>query len=123
MSRNLQQTQRELFELKNEYETVKDNEFWLKRTNQDVYKHLQLALMQIEELQGHLLAGHPITEEEFTGDADAQGVISQRLVAFKNIVELQEKNIELLEIVRRLSEDKEELEYEERRLKYAELRH
>lgn len=52
-----------------------------------------------------------INNECPSGDSDSQRVISERLVEFKNIITLQEKNTELLKTVRNLAD---KLEAEER---------
>jgi nucleoprotein TPR len=115
--------------LKSEVKQLKDDEIWFHQKNVDLSQQVQTLLVALEEEHGSLPPGtlaeiRASQRSKFGGhlehsDDGAQSVISERLVAFRNIEELQKKNEELLQVVRKLSENKESEELE---LRQAELR-
>ena len=49
-------------------------------------------------------------DDSTAAESDSQGIVTERLVEFKNIIQLQEKNTELLKVVRNLAEKLESKE-------------
>ena len=72
----------------------------------DMGRQIQTLLQEIEESNGNVPR---VTESNLM---DSERIISDRLVVFKNIEELQIRNQELLRVVRVLSEEKERIEKE-----------
>ena len=71
---------------------------------------LQVLLKECEEARGGV-ASTSMSHDLSSGDISSSSqVISQHLVDFKNIDELQEQNQRLLKVVRELSEQNEERE-------------
>ncbi|GAB1608232.1 nucleoprotein TPR-like [Argonauta hians] len=77
----------------------------LTQQTSDLGRQVQYLLREIEELRG----GHVATDEEVSSTevTSSSQLISERLVTFKSVQELQVQNQRLLEVVRKLSEDRE----------------
>ncbi|KFM79525.1 Nucleoprotein TPR, partial [Stegodyphus mimosarum] len=85
----------------------------------DLNRQVQVLLKEIEEARGRSILDHRDNdksqeeeEEEVTStdDITADKVISRHLVTFRDIVEIQRKNQQLLMVIRDLSKQHEELE-------------
>ncbi|XP_035228552.1 nucleoprotein TPR-like [Stegodyphus dumicola] len=85
----------------------------------DLNRQVQVLLKEIEEARGRTILehrdndkSHEEEEEEVTStdDITADKVISRHLVTFKDIVEIQRKNQQLLMVIRDLSKQHEEME-------------
>ena len=119
---SLQQVQ----EVRMEMSQAKSDLQWLRQTNKDLSRQLQVLLLEIEELQGRVPSGSLAELEKAAAGGvpvdGVQGIISERLVAFSNIQSLQAKNMELLEIVRKLSDRTEADELEQRQIQLDEMK-
>lgn len=72
---------------------------------------MRILLVELEEARGN----HVIREDDEVGSADVSStseVISQHLVTFRSVEELQQQNQRLLVAIRDLSEEKEKDELE-----------
>jgi nucleoprotein TPR len=112
---------KQLNELQVEFRQSEDDNKWLRQTNRDLSLQVRSLLLEIEELNGRLPEDQP--NNLFNdGISDAQDLITNRLVATKNIEQLQQRNQELLEIVRKLSDEKEARELEARQSELDDLK-
>lgn len=112
-----QQLSAQLIELKKEAKHLQDDNRWARQLNKDLSVQLQSALLEVEEIRGNVPPGASIGELESNVDVEelgAQSVISERLVAFRNIQDLVNKNQELLVLTRKLSDQSENNELEKR---------
>ncbi|CAH3021550.1 unnamed protein product [Porites evermanni] len=98
-------------------EAFKKNEH-LKRENDrlrnlsgDLSQQVQVLLKECEEARGGVVSSesgmHPMSSAEVTSSSQ---VISEHLVTFRSIEELQQQNQKLLGVIRELSEEKEKRE-------------
>ncbi|XP_014791097.1 nucleoprotein TPR isoform X3 [Octopus bimaculoides] len=77
----------------------------LTQQSTDLGQQVQFLLREVEELRGgHIVANEEVSSTEVTSSSQ---LISERLVTFKSVQELQVQNQRLLEVVRKLSEDRE----------------
>ncbi|CAE1241745.1 TPR [Acanthosepion pharaonis] len=87
----------------------------------DLGQQVQYLLREVEELRG----GHIVADEAEVSSTEVTSssqLITNRLVTFKNVQELQEQNQRLLEVVRELSDKREEEEQEVTDAKTLELK-
>lgn len=92
---------------------------------QDLGRQVAVLVREVEAARaGFNTSRHPLntssTDMNQSGDADA--IISDRLVSFRDVAELQQKNIELLSVVRELSSNQESAENRVVEEKTAELK-
>ncbi|XP_037521946.1 nucleoprotein TPR [Rhipicephalus sanguineus] len=92
----------------------------------DLSRQVCQLIREVEDARG---GGVPLSQEEVSSSNDdasppltASEVISKHLVTFRNIEELQQKNAELLAVVRELSEKQEEEEKKAAEERSCELR-
>ncbi|XP_066548647.1 nucleoprotein TPR isoform X2 [Amia ocellicauda] len=129
LSAKLEQTTREMHRLQKETDEANKCSSVLERDNQrhelqltDMSQQIRVLLIELEEARGN----HVIREDEEVSSADISSsseVISQRLVTFRNIEELQQQNQRLLLALRELGEarEKEEMETTSSRVTELEL--
>ncbi|MBN3321592.1 TPR protein, partial [Atractosteus spatula] len=129
LSAKLEQAMREIHRLQKETDEANKRSSVLERDNQrfelqltDMSQQIRVLLIELEEARGN----HVIREEEEVSSADISSsseVISQRLVTFRNIEELQQQNQRLLVALRELGEarEKEEMETTSSRVTELEL--
>ncbi|KAJ8277980.1 hypothetical protein GJAV_G00082380 [Gymnothorax javanicus] len=118
LSTKLEQAMKEVGRLQNESDEANQRASVLERDNQrfelqlgDLSQQVRILLIELEEARGN----HVIRDEEDVSSADVTSsseVISQRLVTFRNVEELQQQNQRLLVALRELGEaqEKEEIE-------------
>ena len=114
-----------LQDVRMEMKQAKSDLQWLRQTNKDLSRQLQVLLLEIEELQGRVPPGSLAELEKIAAGDQTDGVqaiISERLVSFNNIQSLQTKNAELLEIVRKLSDRTETDELEQRQAQLDDIK-
>ncbi|XP_069050175.1 nucleoprotein TPR isoform X2 [Lepisosteus oculatus] len=129
LSAKLEQAMREIHRLQKETDEANKRSSVLERDNQrfelqltDMSQQIRVLLIELEEARGN----HVVREEEEVSSADISSsseVISQRLVTFRNIEELQQQNQRLLVALRELGEarEKEEMETTSSRVTELEL--
>ena len=89
---------------------LKDNEK-LKKQVKDLGQQVTVLLKEVEAARfGNTTSLAELEAQAAQGPKDADSVISQRLVVFRNIEELQKTNAELLAVVRQMSESQEKAE-------------
>ncbi|XP_020609857.1 nucleoprotein TPR-like isoform X1 [Orbicella faveolata] len=84
----------------------------LRNLSADLSQQVQVLLKECEEARGGVVSSetvsmHPMSSAEVTSSSQ---VISEHLVTFRNIEELQQQNQKLLGVIRELSEEKEKRE-------------
>jgi nucleoprotein TPR len=89
----------------------------------DLGHQVQVLLKECEEARGGLstTTGPSLSWEENQNVSSSSQVISDRLVAFRNIEELQQQNQRLLRVVRELSDEREKAEQAQADARVAEL--
>lgn len=80
---------RQLGTVQRDKKQLSDDNKWFRQTNKDLSRQLQRLLLEVEELQGRVAPGSQPFEMEL--EQGVQGVISERLLIFQNIEQLQEK--------------------------------
>uniref|UniRef100_A0A672JGB2 Nucleoprotein TPR n=1 Tax=Salarias fasciatus TaxID=181472 RepID=A0A672JGB2_SALFA len=115
LSAKLEQAIKEVHRLQNEADEANKRSSFLERENQrcelqlgDLAKQVRVLLIELEEARGN----HVVHEDEVSS-ADVSStseVISQHLVTFRSVVELQEQNQRLLVTLRELSDTQEKEE-------------
>uniref|UniRef100_A0A669CFJ6 Nucleoprotein TPR n=1 Tax=Oreochromis niloticus TaxID=8128 RepID=A0A669CFJ6_ORENI len=126
LSAKLEQAVKEVHRLQNEADEANKRSSVLERDNQrfelqlaDMAQQVRVLLIELEEARGN----HVIHEEEVSS-ADVSStseVISQHLVTFRSVEELQKQNQRLLAALRDLSEAQEKEEFEATGNKHGEL--
>ncbi|XP_035767448.1 translocated promoter region b, nuclear basket protein [Neolamprologus brichardi] len=126
LSAKLEQAVKEVHRLQNEADEANKRSSVLDRDNQrfelqlaDMAQQVRVLLIELEEARGN----HVIHEEEVSS-ADVSStseVISQHLVTFRSVEELQKQNQRLLAALRDLSEAQEKEELEATGNKHREL--
>ncbi|XP_061093863.1 translocated promoter region b, nuclear basket protein isoform X2 [Conger conger] len=118
LSSKLEQAMKEIGRLQKEADEANQRASVLDRDNQrfelqlgDLSQQVRVLLIELEEARGN----HVIRDEEEVSSADISStseVISQRLVTFRGVEELQQQNQRLLVALRELGEaqEKEEME-------------
>lgn len=115
LSAKLEQAIKEVHRLQNEADEANKRSSFLERENQrcelqlgDLAKQVRVLLVELEEARGN----HVLHEEELSSSdvSSTSEVISQHLVTFRSVAELQEQNQRLLVALRELSEAQEKEE-------------
>ncbi|XP_026146558.1 translocated promoter region b, nuclear basket protein [Carassius auratus] len=127
LSAKLEQTVTELHRLQKEADESNKRASVLERDNQrfevqlaDMSQQVRVLLIELEEARGN----HVMREEDEVCSADVSStseVISQHLVTFRSVEELQQQNQRLLVALRDLSEDKENDEMDGDTMKRSEV--
>ncbi|NWR75475.1 TPR protein, partial [Centropus unirufus] len=117
LSAKLEQAMKEIQRLQEEADKANKNASVLERENQrleiqvkDLSQQIRVLLMELEEARGN----HVIRDEEVSSAdiSSSSEVISQHLVSYRNIEELQQQNQRLLVALRELGEAREKEEQE-----------
>ncbi|XP_056337512.1 translocated promoter region b, nuclear basket protein isoform X2 [Danio aesculapii] len=127
LSAKLEQAVMEVHRLQKESDESNKRASVLDRDNQrfeiqlaDMAQQVRVLLVELEEARGN----HVIREDDEVGSADVSStseVISQHLVTFRSVEELQQQNQRLLVALRDLSEEKEKDELEGDTMKRSEV--
>ncbi|MFT7809073.1 nucleoprotein TPR-like isoform X3 [Arapaima gigas] len=118
LSAKLEQATKEIHRLQKETDEANKHSTALERDNQrleqqlaDMSQQIRVLLIELEEARGN----HVVNDDEDVSSVDISStseVISQRLVTFRSVEELQQQNQRLLAVLRELGEAKEEEEME-----------
>uniref|UniRef100_A0A8C2MUJ2 Nucleoprotein TPR n=1 Tax=Cricetulus griseus TaxID=10029 RepID=A0A8C2MUJ2_CRIGR len=128
LSAKLEQAMKEIQRLQEETDKANKHSSVLERDNQrmevqikDLSQQIRVLLMELEEARGN----HVIRDEEVSSAdiSSSSEVISQHLVSYRNIEELQQQNQRLLFALRELGETREREEQETTSSKISELQH
>ncbi|KAK7825218.1 hypothetical protein U0070_009707 [Myodes glareolus] len=128
LSAKLEQAMKEIQRLQEETDKANKHSSVLERDNQrmevqikDLSQQIRVLLMELEEARGN----HVIRDEEVSSAdiSSSSEVISQHLVSYRNIEELQQQNQRLLFALRELGETREREEQETTSSKITELQH
>lgn len=126
LSAKLEQAMKEIQRLQEDTDKANKHSSVLERDNQrmeiqikDLSQQIRVLLMELEEARGN----HVIRDEEVSSAdiSSSSEVISQHLVSYRNIEELQQQNQRLLFALRELGETREREEQETTSSKIAEL--
>ncbi|XP_036298854.1 nucleoprotein TPR isoform X3 [Pipistrellus kuhlii] len=126
LSVKLEQAMKEIQRLQEDTDKANKHSSVLERDNQrmeiqvkDLSQQIRVLLMELEEARGN----HVIRDEEVSSAdiSSSSEVISQHLVSYRNIEELQQQNQRLLVALRELGETKEREEQETTSSKVTEL--
>ncbi|XP_059531462.1 nucleoprotein TPR isoform X4 [Myotis daubentonii] len=126
LSVKLEQAMKEIQRLQEDTDKANKHSSVLERDNQrmeiqvkDLSQQIRVLLMELEEARGN----HVIRDEEVSSAdiSSSSEVISQHLVSYRNIEELQQQNQRLLVALRELGESKEREEQETTSSKITEL--
>nr|XP_033817183.1 nucleoprotein TPR isoform X1 [Geotrypetes seraphini] len=126
LSAKLEQAMREIQRLQDDTDKAHKHSSVLERENQrldlqvkDLSQQIQVLLMELEEARGnHVLRDEEVSSADISSSSE---VITQHLVTFRNIEELQQQNQRLLLTLRELGEAKEKEEEETTAAKVSEL--
>ncbi|XP_042322300.1 nucleoprotein TPR isoform X2 [Sceloporus undulatus] len=126
LSAKLEQAMKEIQRLQDNADKANKQASQLERENQrlenqvrDLSQQIRVLLMELEEARGN----HVIRDEEVSSAdiSSSSEVITQHLVSYRNIEELQQQNQRLLVALRELGEAKEKEEQEATSSKISEL--
>ncbi|XP_072723267.1 nucleoprotein TPR isoform X4 [Ciconia boyciana] len=126
LSAKLEQAMKEIQRLQEDADKANKHASLLERENQrleiqvkDLSQQIRVLLMELEEARGN----HVIRDEEVSSAdiSSSSEVISQHLVSYRNIEELQQQNQRLLVALRELGEAREKEEQETTSSKISEL--
>ncbi|XP_053106844.1 nucleoprotein TPR isoform X2 [Hemicordylus capensis] len=126
LSAKLEQAMKEIHRLQEDADKANKRASVLEREHQrleiqvkDLSQQIRVLLMELEEARGN----HVIRDEEVSSAdiSSSSEVISQHLVSYRNIEELQQQNQRLLVALRELGEAKEKEEQEATSLKISGL--
>ncbi|XP_048832037.1 translocated promoter region b, nuclear basket protein isoform X4 [Brienomyrus brachyistius] len=127
LSSRLEQAMKEIHRLQKERDEASKHSSVLERDNQrvelqltDLSQQVRVLLIELEEARGN----HVVHNDEDAGSTDVSStseVISQHLVTFRSVEELQQQNQRLLVALRELGEAKEQEEVETTSSRVAEL--
>uniref|UniRef100_H0WA32 Nucleoprotein TPR n=1 Tax=Cavia porcellus TaxID=10141 RepID=H0WA32_CAVPO len=126
LSAKLEQAMKEIQRLQEDTDKAHKHSSVLERDNQrmeiqikDLSQQIRVLLMELEEARGN----HVIRDEEVSSAdiSSSSEVISQHLVSYRNIEELQQQNQRLLVALRELGETREKEEQETTSSKITEL--
>ncbi|XP_064928862.1 nucleoprotein TPR isoform X1 [Columba livia] len=126
LSVKLEQAMKEIQRLQEDADKANKHASLLERENQrleiqvkDLSQQIRVLLMELEEARGN----HVIRDEEVSSAdiSSSSEVISQHLVSYRNIEELQQQNQRLLVALRELGEAREKEEQETTSSKISEL--
>ncbi|XP_078498755.1 nucleoprotein TPR isoform X2 [Lissotriton helveticus] len=126
LSAKLEQAMQEIHRLQDDTDKANKRASVSERENQrlesqikDLSKQIRVLLMELEEARGnHVLRDEEVTSTDISSSSE---VISQHLVTYRNIEELQQQNQRLLVALRELGEEKEKEEQETTSSKVTEL--
>ncbi|XP_072200006.1 nucleoprotein TPR isoform X3 [Excalfactoria chinensis] len=127
LSAKLEQAMKEIQRLQEDTDSANKQTSLLERENQrleiqvkDLSQQIRVLLMELEEARGnHVIRDEEVSSADITSSSE---VISQHLVSYRNIEELQQQNQRLLVALRELGEAREKEEQEATSSKIAELR-
>ncbi|XP_049632341.1 nucleoprotein TPR isoform X3 [Suncus etruscus] len=126
LSVKLEQAMKEIQRLQEDTDKANKHSSVLERDNQrmeiqikDLAQQIRVLLMELEEARGN----HVVRDEEVSSAdiSSSSEVISQHLVSYRNIEELQQQNQRLLVALRELGETREREEQETTSSKVSEL--
>ncbi|KAJ6657396.1 hypothetical protein lerEdw1_002563 [Lerista edwardsae] len=126
LSAKLEQAMKEIQRLQEDADKANKRASLLEREHQrleiqvkDLSQQIRVLLMELEEARGN----HVIRDEEVSSAdiSSSSEVITQHLVSYRNIEELQQQNQRLLVALRELGEAKEKEEQESTSLKISDL--
>ncbi|XP_036199444.1 nucleoprotein TPR isoform X7 [Myotis myotis] len=126
LSVKLEQAMKEIQRLQEDTDKANKHSSVLERDNQrmeiqvkDLSQQIRVLLMELEEARGN----HVIRDEEVSSAdiSSSSEVISQHLVSYRNIEELQQQNQRLLVALRELGETKEREEQETTSSKFCRI--
>ncbi|XP_066532644.1 translocated promoter region b, nuclear basket protein isoform X3 [Hoplias malabaricus] len=127
LTSKLEQAVQEVQRLQRDSDEANKRSSLLERDNQrlevqltDLAQQVRVLLMELEEARGN----HVLREEDDVSSADVSStseVISQHLVTFRSVEELQQQNQRLLLALRELSDEQEKKELEGEGSKLSEL--
>ncbi|XP_069497476.1 nucleoprotein TPR isoform X2 [Ambystoma mexicanum] len=126
LSAKLEQAMQEIHRLQDDTDKANKRSSLAERENQrlelqikDLSQQIRVLLMELEEARGN----HVIRDEEVNSSdiSSSSEVITQHLVTYRNIEELQQQNQRLLVALRELGEAKEKEEQETTSSKVSEL--
>ncbi|XP_041127246.1 nucleoprotein TPR-like isoform X2 [Polyodon spathula] len=129
LSDKLEQAMKEIHRLQKGTDEANKRSSVLERDNQrcelqltDMSQQIRVLLIELEEARGNHVIRDDADEEVSSADISSSSeVISQRLVTYRNIEELQQQNQRLLVALRELGETREKEEQETTSSKVAEL--
>ncbi|KAK1164025.1 hypothetical protein AOXY_G16008 [Acipenser oxyrinchus oxyrinchus] len=129
LSAKLEQAMKEVHRLQKDSDEANKRSSVLERDNQraelqltDMSQQIRVLLIELEEARGNHVIRDDVGEEVSSADISSSSeVISQRLVTYRNIEELQQQNQRLLVALRELGEAQEKEEQETTSSKVAEL--
>ncbi|XP_062858102.1 translocated promoter region b, nuclear basket protein isoform X2 [Trichomycterus rosablanca] len=127
LSGKLEQAMQEVQRLQREADEAKKRSSMLERDNQrfemqisDMAHQVRVLLVELEEARGnHVL--HDDDEISFADVSSSSAVISQHLVTFRSVEELQQQNQRLLVAIRELGDAQEKGEMEDESTKIGQL--
>ncbi|KAM6219193.1 nucleoprotein TPR isoform 2-T2 [Rhynchocyon petersi] len=126
LSAKLEQAMKEIQRLREDTDKANKDTSVLEKDNQrmkiqikDLSQQIRVLLMELEEARGnHVIRDEEVSSADITSSSE---VISQHLVSYRNIEELQEQNQRLLVALRELGQTKEREEQETTSSKITEL--
>ncbi|XP_028258741.1 translocated promoter region b, nuclear basket protein [Parambassis ranga] len=126
LSTKLEQAVKEVHRLQNEADEANKHASFLERDNQRCERQIEDLAQQVRVLlfeQVQARENRRVRKDEVSSASisSASQVISQHLVTFRSVEELQEQNQRLLQVVRDLSDAQEKEEFESTGNKYGEL--
>ncbi|KAK1165301.1 translocated promoter region b, nuclear basket protein isoform X1 [Acipenser oxyrinchus oxyrinchus] len=129
LSAKLEQAMKEIHRLQKDTDEANKRSSVLERDKQrselqltDMAQQIRVLLIELEEARGNHVIRDDAGEEVSSADISSSSeVISQRLVTYRNIEELQQQNQRLLVALRELGEAREKEEQETTSSKVAEL--
>ncbi|XP_075038773.1 nucleoprotein TPR isoform X2 [Mixophyes fleayi] len=127
LSAKLEQAMREIQRMQNETDKANKTSTVLEKENQrlelqvkDLSQQIRVLLMELEEARGnHVQRDDDVSSANITSSSE---VITQHLVTYRNIEELQQQNQKLLVALRELGEAKEKEEQETTATEISELK-
>ncbi|XP_010135775.1 PREDICTED: nucleoprotein TPR, partial [Buceros rhinoceros silvestris] len=126
LAAKLEQAMKEIQRLQEEADKANKHASLLERESQrleiqvkDLSQQIRVLLMELEEARGnHVIRDEEVSSADITSSSE---VISQHLVSYRNIEELQQQNQRLLVALRELGEAREKEEQETTSSKISEL--
>ncbi|XP_054835296.1 nucleoprotein TPR isoform X2 [Eublepharis macularius] len=125
LAAKLEQAMKEIQRLQDDADKANKQASLLERENQrldiqvkDLSQQIRVLLMELEEARGNHVIRDEVSSADITSSSE---VITQHLVSYRNIEELQQQNQRLLVALRELGEAKEKEEHETTSSKISEL--
>ncbi|XP_060088376.1 nucleoprotein TPR [Heteronotia binoei] len=125
LAAKLEQAMKEIQRLQDDADKANKQASLLERENQrldiqvkDLSQQIRVLLMELEEARGNHVIRDEVSSADITSSSE---VITQHLVSYRNIEELQQQNQRLLVALRELGEAKEKEEQETTSSKISEL--